>query len=84
MAGFNTLAFGTGVIAVFVIDWFKRNRLVAIVTALVTSCLTVEAALIANFSVGPNQNNDALRAAVAMAFCYIVSKSLRCYTQPNS
>ena len=59
----------------WIIDWFPRNRLVALGTALVTSCLTVEAALVANFPVGPGQNDNALRAAAAMTFCYIVSIS---------
>jgi hypothetical protein len=57
----------------FIIDFFPRNKLVAFGTAAVTTCLVAEAALVANYSVGPGQNNDALRAAVAMAFCYIVS-----------
>ena len=57
----------------WIIDWFPRNRLVALGTTLVTSCLTVEAALVANFPVGPGQNDAALRAAAAMTFCYIVS-----------
>ena len=60
----------------FIIDWFPRQRLVGASTALVTSCLTVEAALVANFPVGgPGQNNNALRAAAAMTYCYIVSSS---------
>lgn len=70
-AAFNTLAFGCGIIAMFIIDFFPRNKLVALGATLVTSCLTVEAALVANFPVGPGQNNNALRAAVAMTFCYI-------------
>jgi hypothetical protein len=59
--------------AVFIIDWFARNKLVAIGTFFTTSSLVVEAALVANFKTGPDQNNDALKAAVAMTFCYIVS-----------
>ena len=60
----------------FIIDWFPRNRLVALGTTLVTSCLTVEAALVANFPVGPGQNNNALRAAAAMTFCYMAFAQL--------
>ena len=72
-AGYNTLAFGCGFIAIWIIDLFPRNRLVSFGTAIVTSCLTVEAALVANFPTGPGQNNDALRAAAAMTFLYVVS-----------
>jgi hypothetical protein len=60
----------------FIIDLFPRNVLVAFGTAMVTSCLAVEAALVANFPVGPGQNDDALRAAVAMTFCYIAFAQL--------
>lgn len=60
----------------FIIDLFPRNVLVAFGTAMVTSCLTVEAALVANFPVGPDQNNTALRAAAAMTFCYIAFAQL--------
>jgi hypothetical protein len=65
-----------GIIAMFIIDLFPRNVLVAFGTAMVTSCLTVEAALVANFPVGPDQNNTALRAAAAMTFCYIAFAQL--------
>ncbi|KAF1828918.1 MFS general substrate transporter [Decorospora gaudefroyi] len=75
-AGFNTLAWVCGIGAMFIIDLFPRNVLVAFGTALVTSCLTVEAALVANFPPGPDQNNAALRAAVAMTFCYIAFAQL--------
>ena len=57
----------------FIIDLFKRNRLVALGTFCVTTCLAVEAALVANYPVGPGQNDSALKAAVAMTFLYIVS-----------
>lgn len=60
----------------FIIDLFPRNVLVAFGTAMVTSCLTVESALVANFPVGPDQNNAALRAAAAMTFCYIAFAQL--------
>lgn len=73
-AAYNTLAWGCGIIAMFIIDLFPRNRLVAMGGFLVTSCLTIEAALVANFPVGPEQNNPALRAAAAMTFLYIVSR----------
>jgi hypothetical protein len=69
----NTLAFGSGIIAMFIIDFFPRNKLVGFGTAIVTTCLVVEAALVANYSVGPDQNDSALRAAAAMTFCYMVS-----------
>ncbi|KAF2654662.1 general substrate transporter [Lophiostoma macrostomum CBS 122681] len=75
-AGFNTLAWVCGMIAMFIIDLFPRNVLVALGTAMVTSCLAVEAALVANFPIGSNQNNDALRAAAAMTFCYIAFAQL--------
>lgn len=71
-AGFNMLGFGCGVLGIFIIDLFPRNKLIALGTCLVTCCLIVEAALVANFPVGPGQNNNALRAAVAMTFCYMV------------
>lgn len=71
-AGFNTLAFGCGVIAMFIIDLFPRNILTGVGAILVTSCLVVEAAIVANFKVGPGQNNSALQAGVAMTYCYIV------------
>lgn len=74
-AGFNTLAFGCGFMAIWIIDHFPRNRLVGFGTAAVTTCLVVEAALVANFPVGPDQNSDALRAAAAMTYLYIVISS---------
>jgi hypothetical protein len=76
-AGYNTLAFGCGFIAIWIIDHFARNRLVGFGTAVVTTCLVVEAALVANFPVGPNQNNNALRAAAAMTYLYVVSSSFK-------
>ncbi|KPI40804.1 Sugar transporter STL1 [Cyphellophora attinorum] len=75
-AGFNTLAFGCGIIGIFLIDLLPRNKLVALGTFLVTSCLVVEAALVHNFPVGPGQNDTALRAAVAMMFCYMAFSQL--------
>lgn len=74
---FNTVAFGCGIIAMFIIDFFPRNRLVAGSTCLVTATLVAEAALVANYPVGPGQNDSALKAAVAMTFLYIVSISLK-------
>lgn len=59
--------------AIFIIDLVPRNRLVAFGACAVTTCLVVEAALVANYPVGPGQNDNALRAAVAMTFLYIVS-----------
>lgn len=56
----------------FIIDLVPRNILVGVGTIAVTSCLVVEAALVAEFKVGPDQNNAALRAAAAMTFCYVV------------
>lgn len=76
-AGFNTLAFGCGFIAIWIIDHFARNRLVGFGTAAVTTCMVVEAALVANFPVGPNQNNNALKAAAAMTYLYIVSSPFK-------
>ncbi|KFY14232.1 hypothetical protein V492_02761 [Pseudogymnoascus sp. VKM F-4246] len=75
-AGYNTLAFGCGFIAIWIIDHFARNRLVGFGTAVVTTCLVVEAALVANFPVGPNQNNNALRAAAAMTYLYVAFAQL--------
>ena len=72
-SGYNTLGWGSGLLAIFIIDRVPRNKLVAIGTFFTTSCLVVEAALVANFKTGPNQNDSALKAAVAMNFCYIVS-----------
>jgi hypothetical protein len=56
----------------FLIDRFPRNYLVSFGTIMVTTCLTAEAAIVANYPVGPGQNNTALRAGVAMTFCYMV------------
>ena len=72
---FNTIAWVCGIAAMFIIDLFHRNKLVALGTAVVTTFLTIEAALVANYPPGPAQNDDALRAAVSMTFLYIVSKT---------
>lgn len=58
--------------AIFIVDLIPRNRLIFIGSVCVTTCLVVEAALVANYPVGPDQNDDALKAAVAMTFLYIV------------
>ncbi|KAF2688268.1 hypothetical protein K458DRAFT_440000 [Lentithecium fluviatile CBS 122367] len=71
-----TRSHACGIITMFIIDLFPRNVLVVLGTPMVTSCLTVETALVANFPVGPGQNNDALRAAAAMTFCYIAFAQL--------
>lgn len=63
-------------VAIFIIDRFPRNRLVFFGSVCVTTCLVVEAALVANYPVGPNQNNGALKAAVAMTFLYIAFAQL--------
>lgn len=76
-SGFNTLGFGCGIIGIFLIELLPRNKIVALGTTLVTTCLVVEAALVANYPVMPGQNQAALRAAVAMTFCYMVSLSLQ-------
>ena len=66
------LGFGCGVIGIFIVDLLPRNQLITLGTCLVSSCLIVEAAVVANFPVGPGQNNSAMQAAVAMTFCYMV------------
>ena len=76
-AGYITLSLGTGIMAIFVIDLLPRNKMVALGTFLTITCLTVEAALVANYPTGPNENKAALKAAVAMTFLYIVSLSPR-------
>ncbi|CAK7199700.1 hypothetical protein SEUCBS139899_002383 [Sporothrix eucalyptigena] len=73
---FNTLGWVCGVAAIFIIDLLPRNRLVFIGTVCVTTCLVAEAALVANYPVGAGQNDNALRAAVAMVFLYIVFAEL--------
>ena len=72
-AGYITLSLGCGVMAIFVIDLLPRPKLIALGVFLTISCLTVEAALVANYPVGPKENTSALKAAAAMTFCYIVS-----------
>ncbi|KAJ5621156.1 MFS transporter SP family sugar:H+ symporter [Penicillium lagena] len=75
-AGLNTLAWGCGIIALFIIDFFPRNRLVGVGAFLTTSCLTVEAALVACHPVGDSSNTTALQAAAAMTFCYMAFAQL--------
>ncbi|KAK6373317.1 hypothetical protein LTS17_008337 [Exophiala oligosperma] len=75
-SGFNTLGFGCGIIGIFLIELLPRNKIVALGTTLVTTCLVVEAALVANYPVMPGQNQAALRAAVAMTFCYMAFSQL--------
>lgn len=71
--GFNTLAFGSGMLALLIIDRVPRHRLISIGAAVVLATLIAEAALVASYPPGPDQNKDALRAALAMLFLYIVS-----------
>ncbi|CAK7212829.1 hypothetical protein SBRCBS47491_001597 [Sporothrix bragantina] len=73
---FNTLGWVCGVAAIFIIDLLPRHHLIFIGTVTVTTCLVAEAALVANYPVGPDQNDNALRAAVAMIFLYIVFAEL--------
>ncbi|TKA76547.1 hypothetical protein B0A49_01803 [Cryomyces minteri] len=69
--GWITLAFGAGVLALFVVDRLPRPKLIAIGIAGCMAALIIEAALVANFAAAAT-NVPALKAAVAMIFVYVV------------
>jgi len=71
--GFNTLAFGAGIMALFVIDRFSRPLMIAGGTAIVLATLVAEAALVASYPPSAGQNPAGLKAAIAMIYLYIVS-----------
>ncbi|KIW88207.1 uncharacterized protein Z519_11318 [Cladophialophora bantiana CBS 173.52] len=64
------VTFGLGLffVALYLVDLFPRNRLLAFGMFDCTATLAVEAALIANFV--PSTNTPALKAAVAMFYIY--------------
>ncbi|OQV08484.1 hypothetical protein CLAIMM_12748 [Cladophialophora immunda] len=74
--GWLTLAFGGGMLSLYVVDTMPRPVLFAggITGSLV--CLSVEAALVATYATSPESlahpNKSALRAAVAMFYVYII------------
>lgn len=75
LAAWLTLAWGCGVLGIFVIDLFPRPRLIGVGLLLCMACLVVEAALVSSFASGADlthPNPSALRAAVAMIFVYVV------------
>jgi hypothetical protein len=72
-AGFNTLAFGSGIAALLVVDRISRPKLISIGTGLVLSTLIAEAALVASYPPGPDQSQTGQKAALAMIYLYIVS-----------
>ena len=70
LGGWLTLAFGCGVISLFIVDHFPRPKLIGGGIAACMVCLIVECALVAQF-VGTT-NTAALKAAVAMFYIYVV------------
>jgi len=71
------LAAGCGILAIFLVDLFPRNKFISIGMAIILLCLVLEAALVANFPFGvPGQNTAASKAALAMLFLYIVSPKI--------
>ena len=71
-AGFNTLGFGSGLLALLVVDKFPRQKLIAGGTALVLATLVAEAAIVASYPPGPDQNKGALKGGLAMIYLYVV------------
>lgn len=67
------MAFGAGIMALFVIDRFSRPLMIAGGTAVVLATLVAEAALVAFYPPSPGQNLAGLKAAIAMIYLYIVS-----------
>jgi hypothetical protein len=67
------LAFGAGIMALFVIDRFSRPLMIAGGTAIVLATLVAEAALVASYPPSAGQNPAGLKAAIAMIYLYIVS-----------
>lgn len=64
--GFNTLGFGSGILALFIIDRFPRPWLLSGGTAIVLATLVAEAALVASYPPVPGQNSAGLKGALAM------------------
>jgi hypothetical protein len=65
-----TLAWGCGCLALLFVDRMPRPKFIAIGLWGCMLFLILEAALVANF--GGSTNKAALRAAVAMFFCYVI------------
>ncbi len=69
-AAWLTLAWGCGCLALLVVDRMPRPKLIAIGLMGTSIFLILEAALVKNFA--GSTNTSALKAAVAMFFCYVV------------
>ncbi len=74
LGGWLTLAFGCGVLSLFLVDHFPRPKLIGGGIAACMVCLIVECALVAQFVGGTNKT--ALSAAVAMFYVYVISYEL--------
>ncbi|KAK4941750.1 hypothetical protein LTR10_018354 [Elasticomyces elasticus] len=74
--GWLTLAFGGGLLSLFVVDTMPRPILLAGGIAFCLGCLSIEAALVATYASTPEKlaqpNEAALKAAVAMFYIFIV------------
>ncbi|KIX99564.1 uncharacterized protein Z520_05140 [Fonsecaea multimorphosa CBS 102226] len=74
--GWLTLAFGGGLISLYVVDSMPRPVLFAGGITGAQVCLCIEAALVATYATSPESlahpNESALKAAVAMFYVYIV------------
>lgn len=68
-AAWLTLGWGGGCLALLVIDFVPRQRFIGLGLLGCQTCLSIEAALVANF-VG-TENTSALKAAVAMLFVFV-------------
>jgi hypothetical protein len=67
-AAWLTLTLGINAMAIPIVDWFPRNKYIAVGILGCMLTLIIEAALVANFV--PSNNNSALLAAVAMFFVF--------------
>jgi len=66
--GWQTLSLGCGIIGLFIIDHVTRPHMLQLGIAGCMICLSIEAALVAEFV--DTTNTPALKAAVAMIFLY--------------
>ena len=58
--------------ALSIVDKFPRHKLIAGGTAVVLATLVAEAAVVASYPPGPDQNKAALKGGLSMIFLYIV------------
>ena len=73
--GWLTVAVGGGILSLLFVDRFPRPKLIAFGIQFCLCCLAIEAALVATYATPEaleNPNGNALRAAVAMLFVYVV------------